>query len=322
MKTRRGAMRGHALATLILAVTTAASSVHAAPDVADPQQTAATADEAGLTSTTAKFNAYVAYMNRTLRVVDSLARYRSWVDMRRGPTGHEHIVYGLYAPYDTTDERAAAQQAMAAPPALPELDDAMRTYIGANDKVAPTLTKADGYYSRGDYKLDRMAEGRTLHAAIAADGDAFLAAREKLDAVLRVQKLALDRIRLATIEKKDGRKARWHVANVMMRGKIALDALTDGDKGRVDLAAFDSAMVGFGDAVKSMDEYAAAHPRALGAFSSFPDDLLSRMREIGSRLTRTNGDLRRAAGLDMTWVQSTWNTMVTTADLPIALQEQ
>ena len=47
----------------------------------------ATADPAALEATTAKFNSYVAYMNRTLRAVDSLARYRSWVKCAPGRPG-------------------------------------------------------------------------------------------------------------------------------------------------------------------------------------------------------------------------------------------
>ena len=309
-----------------------AAFVFVVPAAADPSAGAApsssagaappgaTSDAAALVATTRKFDSYVVFMNRTLRAVDALARYRSWVNMRTGPTGRERTVYGLYAPYDVTDERGAVEKALDAPPALPELDEAMRAMVAANDRLAPTLTKANGYYERGDYKLDRMVEGKALHKLIAADGDAFLAARAKLERIMRVQKLALDQIRLATIEQRDGRKARWHVANVMMRGKQALDAFDAGPDGRVDLAALDGVMARFGAAVRDMDDYAAAHSRALGAFGSFPDDLLSHMREVQGRLKRAKGNLAHSAGLDMTFIQSDWNTMVTTSDLPLAIQ--
>ena len=174
----------------------------------------ATAADAALAATTAKFDAYVDYMNRSLRAVDSLARYRSWVNMRTGPTGHERIIYGLYAPYDLTDERVSAEKALAAAPSVPELDDAMRAYMASSDALSPVLVKADGYYSRGGYKLDGMAAGKAMHKDIATLGDAFLSARAKLEGVMRTQKLALDRIRLDTIEAKEGRTARWHVADV------------------------------------------------------------------------------------------------------------
>ena len=106
----------------------------------------------------------------------------------------------------------------------------------------------------------------------------------------------------------------------MMTGKVALDALDAKPEAQVDLPAFDGAMASFGEADKAMDDYAAAHRDAFGGFGSFPDDLLSHLREVQGRLKRTRGDLHRAAGLDMTFVQSDWNTMVATADPPLAIQ--
>ena len=46
------------------------------------------------------------------------------------------------------------------------------------------------------------------------------------------------------------------------------------------------------------------------------------MREVQGRLKRTRGDLARAAGLDMAFIQSDWNIMVTTSDLPLTIQGQ
>ena len=259
-------------------------------------------------------------MNRTLRAVDSLARYRSWVNMRTGPTGRERTVYGLYAPYGVTDERGAVEKALDAPPALPELDEAMRALVAANDRLAPTLTKANGYYERGDYKLDRMVEGKALHKLIATDGDAFLAARAKLERIIRVQKLALDQIRLATIEQRDGRKARWHVANVMMRGKQALDAFDVGPDGRVGLGGARRRHGAFRrGGARHGRLRSRAPPRVWAHSARFPDDLLSHMREVQGRLKRTKGNRAHSAGLDMTFIQSDWNTMVTTSDLPLAI---
>jgi Protein of unknown function (DUF3829) len=65
---------------------------NAAGDAAGPS-----ADEESLQATTHKFNAYVGFMNRTLRAVQSLDRYKSWVNMKTGPTGHESNIYGLYS---------------------------------------------------------------------------------------------------------------------------------------------------------------------------------------------------------------------------------
>lgn len=304
----------------LLAVACLAQPARAETPAATP---AATEAADALAATTQKFNAYVEYMNRTLRVSSSLDRYRSWVNMRTGPTGRERLIYGAYEVYDTKDEKAAAEKAMAAAPHLPDLDEAMAAYIKANDAVAPVLNKAAGYYQREDYKVDHMQRGKELHADIVALGGAFLAARARLEAVMTKQKLALDQIRLATIEKHEGRNARWHAGNVMMRAKQALDALetgnggqADGKGGTVDMPAFDAAMKDLGTAVAGLDDYKAEHPRAFSGFASFPDGFLGRLREIDGRLQRTHGNLRRAAGLDMTFVLNDYNTMVTLSSLP------
>ena len=282
-------------------------SIHPTPGKVE----GATDDDAALAATTAKFNAYVKFMNETLRVGESLDRYRSWVNMRTGPTGRERVIYGLYGVNDVRTPRAAAQAAVTTAPLLPALDDAMRAYIAADDAVAPVLNEAAGYYDRADYKIDHMAGGKALHARIVAAAGPFLAARAHLEAVVRTEKGQFDAIRLATIEKREGRDALWHVTNVMTRAKRTLDTLQAGDP--VDVPAFDGDMAGFGDAVKAMDTYAIGHPGAFSAFTTFPDSILAKLREVQGRLTRTHGNLRRAAGLDMTFIVSDYNTMVATA---------
>ncbi len=82
------------------------------------------------------------------------------------------------------------------------------------------------------------------------------------------------------------------------------------------MPAFEAAMKDLGTAVAGLDDYKAEHPRAFSGFASFPDGFLGRLREIDGRLQRTHGNLRRAAGMDMTFVLSDYNTMVTMAGLP------
>ncbi len=284
-------------------------SIHASPGKVE----GATANDAALEATTAKFNAYVKFMNGTLRVVDSLDRYKSWVNMRTGPTGRERLIYGLYSVHDVRAERATATAALTAAPLLPDLDDAMRAYIAASDAVAPILNEASGYYDRADYKIDHMAEGKALHGRIVAAAGPFLAARAHLETVMRAEKGQFDTIRLATIEQHEGRDALWHVTAVMMRAKRTLDTLEDGNHDTIDMAAFDGNMAQFGEAVKAMDSYAAGHPNAFSAFTTFPDAMLAKLREVQGRLVRTHGNLRRAAGLDMTFIIGDYNIMVNTA---------
>jgi hypothetical protein len=288
-----------------------AGAAAAGPAVADDAP--ATDATARLNAVTEKFNAYVDFLNRTLRASESIDRYKSWVNWTTGPTGRERIIYGLYDVYDTGGEAAKATAATTAEPAMPELDAAMRDYIAANATLGPILTEANGYYERADYKVDKMAEGKALHAKIVAAAGPFLAARAKVDALIRDAKDKVDLERLASIEKEEGRSARWHVANVMLRAQRVMDLLPSGAKPVVNLEAFHAAMTDFGAAVKDMDAYGAGHPNAFFVFASEPRSLLGKLRDFQEAIDGVKGDARRAGGDQITWIVNDYNMMVTTS---------
>ena len=258
-----------------------------------------------------KLNAYVGLLNRTLRAQESLGRYQSWVNMKTGPTGRERIIYGLYGLYDVRGEIAKAEAATAQPPAMPDLDGAVKTYIAAYQALAPTVTEAEGYYERQDYRADKMEQGKALHAKLAVAGPAFLAARAKVDAALRVEKEKSDALELAALEAREGRKARWHVANVMTACRKVMDLLPTDAKPVVDMAAFDAALGRYAVAVKDMDGYSAANPNSFHVFESRPRALLGKLREFDDKLAKARGDARRGAGRDYNRMVSTAQTATT-----------
>jgi hypothetical protein len=270
-------------------------------------------DEARLNAATSKFNAYVEFLNRTLRASESLDRYKSWVNMATGPTGRERIIYGLYNVYDTTREAEAATIATTREPLFPDLDAAMRDYIAANAALGPILNEASAYYERGDYKVDKMAGGKALHAKIVAAAGPFLAARARVDALVTVEKEKVDLWRLAAIEKREGRAANWHVANVMIRARRVMDLLPSNAKPVVDLAAFHAAMADYAAAVKEMDAYGAGKPNAFFVFADEPRKLLGKLRDFEEAIDRAHGDARRAGGDQLTWIVNDYNMMVTNA---------
>ncbi len=276
---------------------------------------AAAADDgaADLNAATDKFNAYVEFLNRTLRASESLERYKSWVDMKTGPTGRERIIYGLYETYDTSREAAAATAALTKEPLMPELDAAMRDYIAANAALAPILNEANGYYERADYKVDKMAEGKALHARIVAAAAPFLDARARVDALVKIEKAKVDVRRLDAIEKKEGRSARWHVADVMFRAGRVIDLMPNNAKPVVDLTAFHAAMADYGAAVKDMDAFGAGKPNAFSVFGSQPRSLLGKLRDFQEAVDGVGGDARRAGGDKIMWIVNDYNMMVTTS---------
>ena len=269
-------------------------------------------------ATILKLNAYVGLLNRTLRATESLTRYGSWVDLNKGPTGRERIIYGLYSLYDVRTEIAKAEAATSAPPAMPELDAEMKRYIAAYGELAPTITAANAYYERQDYKVDAMAEGKMLHAKLAVAGPAFQAARDRIDPLFSREKAKSDAAELALIERREGRKARWQVTNVMIQARQVVDRLPAANRPKIDQVAFDAALSDFGAAVKEMDAYSAANPNSFHVFEGQPRSLLGKLRDFRDKIVQAKGDARRSGGNDLTWIVSGYNMMVSTSDDALA----
>ncbi|AYD00106.1 YiiG family protein [Neorhizobium sp. NCHU2750] len=260
-----------------------------------------------------KMNAYVEFLNRSLRASESLERYASWVDMKKGPTGKERVIYGLYSLYDVRDEISAVEKAESADPKLPELDAAMAAYVDVYQKLAPVIEKANKYYERLDYKSDKMAGGKEFHKQIAALAPTYTERRKAVDQALRKEKVKLDVASLDALEKSEGRKSRWHVRNVMIHAETVMDLLPDNEKPVADMPAFDAALKDYGDAVRGFDDYSLEHPDSFHVFESRPASLLSKLRDLDEKLQKVKGDARKAGGDDIEWIVSDYNTMVTTA---------
>jgi hypothetical protein len=175
-----------------------------------------------------KSNAYVELLNGSTRAIDSLRRYASWVDMKAGPTGKErYISYGLYSiePNSAAQVIAKARAAAAAPPAVPPLDGVALAYAASFETLVPLLNDAAGYYQRKDYTDDNMARGKELHAKIIPAMNTFLAARAQLEDGQELLSAGLSRQELALIEAREGKSRRWHLRNLAVTAKAALNAM-------------------------------------------------------------------------------------------------
>jgi len=198
-------------------------------------------------------------------------------------------------------------------PAMPDLDAAMKSYAAAYSALAPVITEANAYYERQDYKADKMAEGKALHKKLVAAAGPFLAERAKADALFAREKKQTDVLQLAAIEKAEGRKARWHVRNVMNAARDIMDLIPNRTSPVADMKAFDTTLAAYAAAVKEMDSYAAANPNSFFVFESQPRSLLGKLREFRDKLASAKGDLRRAKGGDITWIVNDYNMMVSSS---------
>lgn len=257
-----------------------------------------------------KSNASVGLLNASLRAAQSWDRYLSWADLRRGPTGSERIIYGLYSVGVETAKRAAeaARKAAGDAPAIAPLDAAMTDLAQAFETLVPILNEAEAYYDRKDYKADRMEGGKALHARLVPAATAFLAARRQLDAAQEQLKSGLDRQELARIARAEGKSVRWHAKHTMALAKTAVEKMPRDPRRADELPAFDAAVAAFADAVREFDA-AVAQSGKSGTIDSFPRGLLGKMRDLREKI----GDRRTQPqfyAMDFNNIVSQYNMMI------------
>jgi Protein of unknown function (DUF3829) len=258
----------------------------------------------------AKSNGVVGLLNASLRGKESWNRYLSWADAKRGPTGKERIIYGLYSVGSSA--KGAIEKARKAAddkPAIPALDDATRQLASTFETLIPILNEAEAYYDRKDYLSDDMAGGKALHEKLVRAATAFLAARATTETLQNQFKDVLDREQLAKIEKAEGKSVRWQVRNTMMLAKTAVDLMPSNPKGGADLKPFDAALADFGIAVRDFDTAIRESGKST-SIDSYPRDILGKLREMRDNIAKGRAD-NMTYSMDYNGVIQRYNTMVT-----------
>ena len=240
-----------------------------------------------------KINAYIGCINRlSERSYESRSRYFSWA-AKTGPTGTERIIYGTYTIYDTSDCRKNVEEANALEPHDAELEAAASAYVEAVTRLEPLLKEADDYYRQQDYKDDRMAKGKALHPRLVAAWEAFASADKKLRAGVEAINDKHAAERLAEIERSEGRKARYHVAALMIAAKRVLRAE---DAASPDLAAITQALADYESIVKAAEQLPGGDGEAkIGSIfmsnaKSFLTTAKQLMRRIRDKVPYSAGD--------------------------------
>jgi hypothetical protein len=194
------------------------------------------------------------------RVHDSEGRYMDWVrDMKKGPTGAEKNVFGLYEVAGDPQKCATAiTKSNAMKPTSSGLEKAGSDFGAALATIVPLVNDAFRYYDRGDYKEDKLARGKAMHANLSAGFAAFNKADDALAAEIEKVQEGLDQRQLAAIERKDGQRLPWHTKNTLIAAKATVH---EGDDrvDRIDAAKFNNLVDNYTKAVDDLDAYARAH---------------------------------------------------------------
>jgi hypothetical protein len=136
-----------------------------------------------------------------------------------------------------------------------ELETAATAYADAASKLEPLLKEADDYYEQENYKDDKMAKGKALHPRLVAAWDAFVAADKKLRAGVETVNDKRALLRLAEIEKTDGKQARYHVEALMIEAKRVFRV---NDTAKPDIAEITKAIADYESAVAAAEQFSGA----------------------------------------------------------------
>jgi hypothetical protein len=286
---------------LVVELTLATPRLWSTPAFAQPVSSPADPQVADDTLDTwvSKTNAYTELLNTSLRAVSAWSRYGSWADLKKGPTGKERIIYGLYEVSPDLAQRAlaASDRAREGEPKIPRLDEAARDYARAFEAVIPVGNEASRYYERQDYKDDGMAKGREMHGRLVAVFEPFLAKRAVFEAELKAVKKVVNQRQLEAIERREGKSYAWHVRNVMNSAE-PLGDLVQQEPSRELLKELDQRIAGFAEAVRGFDDYLGSPgaQKGKGAFDSTPRSFLGQVREyreeLGSRPSSARSKLQ------------------------------
>jgi len=296
----------------IVAAVLFAASFHAVAAAAQGYEV----QEADLDKWITKNNAYVKLLNESLRARDSWDRYLSWVNLERGPTGKERIIYGLYSvgASSAKESIAAARKAADSAPSAPALDAAAKELAATFETVFPIMNEANDYYDRKDYMSDNASGAKRLHGQLVPAARAFMAARDKMENLQEELKDKLDGLELARIEKTEGKQYRWHMKRTMTLAKKAVDLMPKDPRHPGDMKDFDSAIMRLADAAREFDAYVRNSGKS-GAFDHYPRDIVGRLREIKEKIAKRQAD-PAFYSMDYNGVVSSYNMMIDIARMP------
>ncbi|AKU96185.1 putative lipoprotein [Labilithrix luteola] len=216
-----------------------------------------------------KLEEYIKCLNTlSSSVHQSQKRYLSLVP-KNGPTGKESWA-DIYKLPDGAAGKCAAgvEKSKAMPPkdaSTAALETAGESFAKAVNILDPMITDLDKYFDNKDFRDDKWAKAKTVHPQLMQAFADFNKADNALHTALDgITKPLAQRV-LATIEKEEGKKFRYHRKHVLNTARELIEASDpSGEDANVDFNLYSASLTEFEKAVDDLTTYGGAHKAELG----------------------------------------------------------
>jgi Protein of unknown function (DUF3829) len=217
-------------------------------------------------------------LNRFSRqVFDAENRYFDWVDRRKGPTGRERVVYGIYdVNGDPADCASAVTTAATTMPSVPALEAAGPRFSQALAAVVPLIHQTHTYYANvATYRGDGMAQGVLLHPQLVAAFSAFSDAQRGLSEAVSASQDQATEAFLARVRNDPNLVVEYHLKNDQRMARHLARALRTwelrgGQVTGIDAATFVPAVNEYAIGVNNLSTASLQNPRQASAVGGLP----------------------------------------------------
>jgi len=216
-----------------------------------------------------KLDSYIICLNTLSSPVhQTRARYFSWVDPKKGVTGNERVVLGLF---DLPNE--AAQKCTAGLNKARSMAPKDAKLEAAGDEFAKTVMELDGlidevftYYENKNFKDDKFAKGKAMHPRLMAAFASFSKADNNMHQTLDGITKPLAQRTLGRIEREEGKKFRYHRKATLIAARELVEAGDPvGDDDNIDFALYNASFGEFDKALTGLQGFGLLHKADLEA---------------------------------------------------------
>lgn len=255
-----------------------------------------------------KLNPYVECLND---FASDVRRGRhTWLETFPGKDGpaDKDLKHGsLYGPRTLRDTARCFEgldKAKTMKPSIPELEAAGQKWHEALAGLAPLYKTSNDYFEQGNYKDDKLAWAKQVHADLMAKWAAFDEATSALDGHVEKLEDEIQNKELAYLEKSEGRKIRFLHHQMLVKAKKLVKVAAVNTPAEIDLPTFTNAVADYDKAWTEVWSYYTTNKkevedtvRAYWTIESPGKDLLKDAKDL---MRRKRDNVKFSTGEKMT----------------------